>query len=166
MHSVSDALTFACWSDGELVRRLSLAPDSGVTADYGPRSEFELPYWAGQHPVAYDRSWFDDEDEIPEYPLPFHPFELGELALRDFFGFILEGRRELDDIDPMEIHLTGYGLTPTRASLEQAAAIAATAGHMTHRTFMLPTSPPQPDIEPVLPGGGETELRGESETAR
>jgi hypothetical protein len=34
----------------------------------------------------------EDEDEsAPPYPFPFHPLELGEAALREFFGYQLEG---------------------------------------------------------------------------
>ncbi|WP_405605221.1 DUF6928 family protein [Streptomyces sp. NBC_01410] len=38
------------------------------------------------------------EDEEP-YPLPFHPLDLGEEALRALCGFIQEGRPEPDDVD-------------------------------------------------------------------
>ena len=44
MHSVSDALTSACWFEGRLVRRSSVAPDVGIVADHGARFEFELSY--------------------------------------------------------------------------------------------------------------------------
>jgi hypothetical protein len=44
------------------------------------------------------------------YPLPFHPLELGEEALRALFGFIIEGRRELGDVDPDEVALHGFDL--------------------------------------------------------
>ncbi len=111
MHSVSDALTFACWSEGRLVRRLSVAPDVGIVADDGARFEFELPYWAGDHPVVVDDpSWFDDGDEVPAYPLPFHPLELGEEALNHFFGFYLEGPIAPAAIDSMQVHLAGFTL--------------------------------------------------------
>jgi hypothetical protein len=115
MHSVSDALAFACWVDGRLVRHLSVSPDSGVVQDHGPRLEFERPCWAGEHPVGPDPAWWhdgDEEDDAP-YPLPFHPLELGERALKHFFGFVLEGRRDASCIDPAEVHLTGFRLTPT-----------------------------------------------------
>ncbi|MER5872212.1 hypothetical protein [Streptomyces sp. NPDC002044] len=107
MHSVMDWLAFAVWEDGRLVRSLSLSPDSGVIEDIGEPFPFEAPYWAGDHPVEMDPDW---EDEAP-YPLPFHPLELGEEALRAFFGFILEGRRAPTDIDPDEVRLHGFRLT-------------------------------------------------------
>ncbi|SNY70330.1 DUF6928 family protein [Paractinoplanes atraurantiacus] len=102
MHSMSDALTFAVWEDGELVRSLSVSPDSGVVENIGQPYEFELPYWAGEHPV---------ETTFPgqgAYPLDFHPLVLGEEALRAFFGFNLEGWREPDDVDPVEVPLHGF----------------------------------------------------------
>ncbi|MGW6707052.1 DUF6928 family protein [Streptomyces sp. NPDC054956] len=107
MHSVVDALTFAVWEDGRLVRSLSLSPDSGVVEDIGEPYAFEAPYWAGEHPVERDPDW---EDETP-YPLPFHPLELGEAALRGFFGFALEGWPVLEGVDPDAVRLHGFRLT-------------------------------------------------------
>ncbi|MFF3653937.1 DUF6928 family protein [Streptomyces olivochromogenes] len=48
-----------------------------------------------------------DEDEEP-YPLPFHPLELGEDALRALCGFVQEGLPEPDDIDAYAIALHGF----------------------------------------------------------
>ncbi|MFF4345502.1 DUF6928 family protein [Kitasatospora sp. NPDC001540] len=87
MHSVVDWLAFAVWEDGRLVRSLSVSPDDGVIEDIGDRLPFELPHWAGEHPV----------EPLPEdeggqlYPLPFHPLSLGEDALHALFGFNAEG---------------------------------------------------------------------------
>jgi hypothetical protein len=85
MHSVVDWFACAVWEDGVLRRSLSVAPDEGVLEDIGPRMAFEVPYWEGAHPAV------DPEDGPDDYPLPFHPLELGEAALREFFGFQLEG---------------------------------------------------------------------------
>lgn len=85
MHSVVDWFAFAVWQDGVLVRSLSVAPDDGVIEDIGERLAFEKPYWLGDHPAV-------DPEEAPDgYPLAFHPLELGEAALREFFGFQIEG---------------------------------------------------------------------------
>jgi len=70
MHSVVDWFAYAQWENGTLLRSLSLSPDNGVIEDIGRRLPFEEPYWTGQHPAG------DDEED--EYPLPFHPLELGE----------------------------------------------------------------------------------------
>ncbi|MFJ9342614.1 DUF6928 family protein [Streptomyces sp. NPDC101733] len=120
MHSVVDWLAFAVWEDGRLVRALSLSPDNGVIEDIGEPLPFEAPYWSGDHAVEPTPGW---EDEA-SYPLPFHPLELGEEALRAFFGFILEGRRRPDDIDPDDVRLHGYRLTdPTEPDLTQRQAV-------------------------------------------
>ncbi|MGQ4418004.1 hypothetical protein ACN6LA_004515 [Streptomyces sp. SAS_269] len=105
MHSVVDWLAFAVWEDGRLVRSLSLSPDSGVIENLGEPLPFELPYWAGDRPA--DVIPWPDEDEEP-YPLPFHPLELGEDALRALCGFVREGRPEPDDIDADDIQLQGF----------------------------------------------------------
>ena len=87
MHSVVDWFAFAVWRNGSLVRSLSVAPDNGVIEDIGDRFPFESPFWEGRHP-AVDAA---DEDEAAPYPLPFHPLDLGEAALRALFGYQLEG---------------------------------------------------------------------------
>jgi hypothetical protein len=84
MSSVVDWFAFALWSNGSLLRSLSLSPDSGILEDIGQRVRFEEPYWSGQHPAI------DDEEEKDPYPFPFHPLELGEAALKELFGYQLE----------------------------------------------------------------------------
>jgi hypothetical protein len=102
MHSVSDALTFAVWEDGQLIRSLSVSPDSGIVEDIGEPYPFERPYRAGEHPVT---------SVLPgqgPYPLPFHPLSLGEEALRTLFGFVIEGRPQPDDVDASAVRLHGF----------------------------------------------------------
>lgn len=103
MHSVVDWLAFSVWQEGALVRSLSLSPDSGVLEDIGVRLPFELPYWDGEHP-AVDPD--DEQDGEPAYPFPFHPLELGEAVLYEFFGYGLEGPRSL--FEPEEVPLMRY----------------------------------------------------------
>ncbi|MFE9921084.1 DUF6928 family protein [Streptomyces sp. NPDC005774] len=105
MHSVVDWLAFAVWEDGRLVRSLSLSPDSGIIENIGEPLPFELPYWAGDRPA--DIVPWPGEEEEP-YPLPFHPLDLGEDALRTLCGFIQEGRPEPDDVDAGAIELHGF----------------------------------------------------------
>jgi hypothetical protein len=97
MHSVVDWFAFAVWKEGELVRSLSLSPDSGVIENIGPRMSFEDAYWAGAYPVETDGE---------PYPLPFHPLDLGEAALLELFGYQLEGADS--PIDPTEIPMSGF----------------------------------------------------------
>jgi hypothetical protein len=102
MHSVADALTFAVWEGGRLIRSLSVSPDTGIVEDIGEPYPFERPYWAGEHPVT---STFPGQGP---YPLPFHPLELGEEALRALFGFVLEGRPQPNDVDTETVRLHGF----------------------------------------------------------
>ncbi|KPI22806.1 hypothetical protein OV320_1263 [Actinobacteria bacterium OV320] len=107
MHSVVDWLAFAVWESGRLVRSLSVSPDDGVMENIGEPFPFELPYWAGDR-SADVVSWPDEDEDEEPYPLPFHPLELGEDALRALCGFVQEGRPEADDVDADQIRLHGF----------------------------------------------------------
>ena len=102
MHSVVDWFAYAIWNNGKLQRSLSLSPDSGILEDIGPRLPFEEPYWSGLHPVLplYDEKVY--------YPFPFHPLELGEAALRELFGYQLEGMIDPSDFEPENIPLACF----------------------------------------------------------
>jgi hypothetical protein len=115
MHSVVDWLCFAVWEDGRLVRSLGISPAHGIQENIGDPFEFELPFWAGAHPVEPVPGW---PSQGP-YPLPFHPLEMGEEALRALFGFVLEGYPHPDDLDPDSIALQGFRVTDPYG-LEQA----------------------------------------------
>ncbi len=120
MHSVVDWLAFALWRDGVLIRSLSVSPGGGIQEDIGERLEFELPFWAGERPVEIDPAWGEDQDP---YPLPFHPLELGEEALRALFGFVIEGWQDPEDVDAQEIPVHGFHLVdPDGPTLEQREA--------------------------------------------
>ena len=108
MHSAVDWLAFAVWKDGVLIRSVSVAPDSGVMEDIGEPLDFEKPYWEGRHPAV-------DPEEEDGYPLPFHPLELGEEALRHFFGFQLEGFVDATLLEPDRIPML-YFDDPGKAS--------------------------------------------------
>lgn len=105
MHSVVDWFAFAVWRNGRLERSLSLSPDGGIVEDIGPRLSFEVPYWEGRHP-AIDPD--DMQDGEPDYPFPFHPLELGEAALAEFFGYQLEGYVHHLPVDSESISLLSY----------------------------------------------------------
>ncbi|MBP2337368.1 hypothetical protein JOF41_003546 [Saccharothrix coeruleofusca] len=98
MHGVEDWAAFAVWSSGRLVRSISLSPEGGVIEDLGERMEFEEPFWQGKRPLKQSR----------DYPLPFHPVEFGNEALKTFFGFILEGWEGKDCFDPEEVDVIAY----------------------------------------------------------
>lgn len=117
MHSVVDWAAFAVWRNGKVIRSLSLSPDSGVLEDIGARLEFERPYWDGQHPAT-------EPDEEPDaYPFPFHPLEIAEAALKEFFGYQLEGLITPDMLEPQEIPLMCF-----RRSSEQSSTLQK-SGH-------------------------------------
>ncbi|MET8461500.1 DUF6928 family protein [Micromonospora zamorensis] len=122
MHSVVDWLSFAVWEDGVLIRSLSLSPDGGIQENIGKPYDFELPYWAGEHAVEPVPGWHNQDP----CPLPFHPLDLGEEALRALFGFSVEGRSAPDDIDAEAVHLHGFRVTDPSGE-EQAAREAAYA---------------------------------------
>lgn len=110
MHSVTDTFAYAIWENGSLVRSLALSPDDGIVENIGDPLPFEAPYWTGEHPAG-DR-----------YPLPFHPLDLGEVALRALFGFILEGRPQPTDIDPESVKLAGFQVPPAHPITEEMLA--------------------------------------------
>jgi hypothetical protein len=147
MHSVVDFLAFAVWENGQLVRSLSVSPDSGVMENIGEPLPFEAPFWAGEHPVEPVPGW----PAKGPYPLPFHPLDLGEEALRFFFGFVLEGMPKPEDKDPYEVALQGFRLTdpdgPTPE--EKEAAMRAIISRM---------GPPR--IFSYGPGGTMVEVEG------
>jgi hypothetical protein len=108
MHSVVDWFAYAQWRNGNLLRSLSLSPDSGILEDIGPRLPFEEPYWSGQHPAV------EDEEDEDAYPFPFHPLELGEAALQELFGYQLEGLADPTLLQPETIPLVRYRRTRSR----------------------------------------------------
>ncbi|MGW4237326.1 DUF6928 family protein [Streptomyces sp. NPDC004749] len=98
MHSAEDWGAFAVWSEGHLLRSLSANPDSGVIEDVGEHLSFEVPFWEGEHSVRSEAG----------YSLPFHPIDFGNEALREFFGFILEGREDESCVDPEEVDIPAF----------------------------------------------------------
>lgn len=104
MHSVVDWFAYAIWgTDGTLRRALSLSPDSGILENIGEPLAFEASYWAGEQAL-------DDGVGKDAYPLPFHPLELAEDALRHLFGFNYEGAYRPDDPDLEDIVLAGFAV--------------------------------------------------------
>lgn len=106
MDSAVDWFAYAQWTNGRLVRSLSLSPDTGILEDIGQRLPFEEPFWSGEHPAT------DDPDD--DYPLPFHPLELGDAALKQFFGYQLEGFIDPTLLEPESIPLAKYKRSRSR----------------------------------------------------
>lgn len=77
-----------------------IAPDSGVLEDIGQKLPFEEPFWSGKHPAT------DEEEDT--YPLPFNPLEMGEVVLKEFFGYQLEGFGDPAPIDPESVPLLRF----------------------------------------------------------
>ncbi len=102
MHSVVDWFAFALWQDGVLLRALSLSPDSGIIEDVGDRLPFEHPFWDGKQPAVAS------EEDPSACPFPFHPLELGEAALKEFFGYQLEGFIDPELLEPESIPLLHF----------------------------------------------------------
>jgi hypothetical protein len=104
MHSVVDWFAYAVWKNGKLQRALSLSPDTGIREDIGEKAAFELPFWLGGEEI----SGANEDEDADEYPLPFHPLDLGEAALADFFGYQLEGDNPAAALDPVSIPLMRF----------------------------------------------------------
>lgn len=102
MHSVVDWFAFAVWNKGSLIRSLSLAPDNGILENIGAHLPFEESFWEGEH------SALCDEEEKEAYPFPFHPLDLGEAALAEFFGYHLEGVIDSSLLEPESIPLLRF----------------------------------------------------------
>lgn len=106
MHSVVDWFAYGVWKDGAWLRSLSVSPESGVIQDLGARRAFETPFWDGERPAV------EPEEDTDEYPLPFHPLEMGEAALGELFGYQLEGYMEREMLDPDTIPLMAFTKKP------------------------------------------------------
>ncbi|MFI0901286.1 DUF6928 family protein [Streptomyces sp. NPDC020983] len=153
MHSAVDWLAFAVWEDGRLVRSLSISPEDGITEDIGEPLPFERPYWAGERPAEIE-PWPGEEDEA--YPLPFHPLEFGEDALRVLFGFALEGLPRPADVDRRAVPLRGFTLRDPAGPTpqERAAEIRRLVESMPPpRFYGLQPDGTLAEVAPPFPGG-------------
>jgi hypothetical protein len=57
-------------------------------------------------------SWANHGND--DYPFPFHPLELGEAALKEFFGYQLEGFIDPALLQPESITLVKYRRSQSR----------------------------------------------------
>jgi hypothetical protein len=102
-HSVVDAFSYGFWRDGQLRRSLAMTADDGIVEDIGDHLPFEAPFWAGDPP--------SDAAPDDDYPLPFHPLDLAEAAMRDLLGFGFEGEIKADDPDPFDLPVAGFTIS-------------------------------------------------------
>lgn len=94
--SSSDMFAYARWEDGELVRSISVNPVGRVWEDIGAPEAFEAPYWRGDKAVDGD------------CPLPFHPLEMSDAALRSVLGVHFEGSHEPALTVPEDVRLQSW----------------------------------------------------------
>jgi hypothetical protein len=133
MHSGTDSVEIALWNEGILVRAIGIDGVSGVVEDVGEPLPFEAPFWAGQHPHEPEK--FIVGAGPSPFPTPFHPLDLGNEAVRALFGFIVEGRRSPNDVDPWTVRLHGFRVTnpdaPSLAELQASMRETAARGTLT-----------------------------------
>lgn len=94
--SSNDMFAYARWVDGGLVRSISLNPIGKVWENIGVPEPFEVPFWNGEHPAESG------------YPLPFHPLELSDAALRCALGLVYEGPAGPGLTSPDDVLLRAY----------------------------------------------------------
>jgi hypothetical protein len=109
MHSVVDWFASAQWTNGQLGRSLSLSPDSLSLNTSGNGLPFEEPFGSGQHPAS--------DDAQNDYPFQFHPLDLGEAVLKEFFGYHFEGFIDPTLLEPESIPLVKYKRSRSRWKL-------------------------------------------------
>jgi len=85
------------------VRFLNVLSEDGIVENVGEPLDFEVPFWTGEHP-ADTGGWPNAEP----YPLPFHPLDLGEHALRALFGFANQTAPQPGDINTFAVRLHGF----------------------------------------------------------
>ncbi len=95
--SVYDMFAFGHWIDGQLRRSISVNPVGTVWESIGDPEAFEDPFWAGERPAGSD------------YPLPFHPLDMADAAVRTFLGIYVEGQPAQGLVEPDRIQLELFG---------------------------------------------------------
>ncbi|WP_025272489.1 DUF6928 family protein [Haloglycomyces albus] len=95
MHSMEDWASFGIWRGKSVRRMVSMSPRLGILENFGRHFSFENTFWAG-------------ERSVPDYSLEFHPIDFGNEVLREFFGFVLEGRVDEQCIDLEEVLLPSF----------------------------------------------------------
>ena len=110
MHSVVSTAALTYWGADGTFREFAGSWEVGVLDSEGTPLPFEMPFWDGE---------MDDRGEGAELhgdEMPFNPMDLGEEALREFFGFIGEGVPRPDDLDAERILLHGFKIVSPPAT--------------------------------------------------
>ena len=94
---------FSYWGADGTFREFYGTREKGLLENKGLPLPFERPFWAGDEDDRVAASFGYDN-------MPFHPMDLGDAALREFFGFVGEGAPRPDDLDAEEIFLHGFEL--------------------------------------------------------
>jgi hypothetical protein len=97
--SSNDMFAYARWTDGRLTRSISVNPIGRIWESIGPPEPWERPFWRGDRPVGGD------------YPLPFHPLDMSDAALRSVLRLHYEGPPEAGLIEPASVVLHVYQAT-------------------------------------------------------
>jgi hypothetical protein len=98
--SFYDMFAYGHWEQGQLRRAISVNPVGKVWESIGSPEHFELPFWNGEY-----------EPPEPGYPLPFHPLDMADAALRSVLGAYFESAPGLGLVDPSTVALVAFRKT-------------------------------------------------------
>ncbi|OYD68393.1 DUF6928 family protein [Rhodococcus sp. OK302] len=144
--------SFALWEDGQLRRSFSALPID-IVENIGIPETWELPYWAGEHPLRYPPGVLPDPQS-----LPFHPQQFAEAANAEWLGFRYTGTPHDDDLDKTQILLWGFKIhqkvEAPKITLELVAPkakleLAAPKVEPEPKTVSIPEPAPAPEPEPT-----------------
>ena len=124
LHSVVTMAGFTYWGSDGSHREFVGSWEEGAPVNDGDELPFEQSFWAGQQ---------DPDGEARELhgsEMPFNPMDLGEEALREFFGFVGEGEPHPTDLDGFDIVLHGFNLVSAAEPAEVAAPAPRSRGVM------------------------------------
>ncbi|MCJ0904945.1 hypothetical protein [Rhodococcus sp. ARC_M6] len=153
--------SFALWENGHLQRSFSALPID-IVENIGIPETWELPYWAGEHPLRYPAGVLPDPQS-----LPFHPQQFAEAANAEWLGFRYTGTPHNDDLDKTQILLWGFKIQQKveapKIMLELVAPkvkleLAAPEVEPAPSTVSIPEPEPEPTPE------SESESESESDT--
>lgn len=107
MHSVVTMAGFTYWGADGSRREFVGSWEDGAPVNVGDPLPFEHSFWAGEQDPDGEANAIHGSD------MPFNPMDLGEEALRAFFGFVGEGVPTPTDLDAFDVVLHGFALVST-----------------------------------------------------